>query len=152
MKVSIKVEGLKELDKALGELDENLRGKALYQALTYASQPMLKEAKQRASLAQEPHQMEYKGQMVQVQPGLLKSAIRRKRIKRRFYRNGAAIMIYVGRGTKQKIFPRYWHFIEKGTVKMQAVPFLRPAFDNNKDKAVERFKEKLGETINKYNK
>lgn len=61
-------------------------------------------------------------------------------------------MIYVGRGTKQKIFPRYWHFIEKGTVKMQAVPFLRPAFDNNKDKAVERFKEKLGETINKYNK
>lgn len=150
MKISIKIKGLKELDKALGELSEELRGKALYQALNYASSPILKEAKARASLAKEPHEMEYKGQIHKVQPGLLKSAIRRKRLKRKKHR--VAIMIYVGRGTKQKIFPSYWHFIEKGTVKMQAVPFLCPAFDNNKDKAVERFKEKLGETINKYNK
>ncbi|MDO4895014.1 HK97-gp10 family putative phage morphogenesis protein [Moraxella sp.] len=151
MKLSIQVEGLKELDEALGELDKDLRGKALYPALNYASSPMLKEAKQRAALAKEPHEMEYQGQIHQVKPGLLKSAIRRKRVKARYYQQGAAVMIYVGRGTKQKLYPRYWHFIENGTRKMPATPFLRPAFDTHKDEAVERFKKKLGERIEKFN-
>ncbi|WP_323841566.1 MULTISPECIES: HK97-gp10 family putative phage morphogenesis protein [unclassified Moraxella] len=100
--------------------------------------------------AKEPHQMQYQGKTITVMPGLLKSAIRRKRVKARYYQHGAAVMIFVGRGSKQKIYPRYWHFLEKGTAKMPATPFLRPAFDNNKDEAVERFKAQLAKNIKKY--
>lgn len=149
MKISAKIEGLRELDQALSELSNDLAGKALYAALNYASTPMLKTAKARAAIAKEPHEMEYQGQIHQVKPGLLKSAIRRKRVKARYYQQGAAVMIYVGRGTKQKIYPRYWHFIEKGTSHAPATPFMRPAFDTHKDEAVERFKQKLGERIDK---
>lgn len=149
MKISVKVEGLKELDKALSELSEDMRGKALYEAIGRASAPMLKDAKAGAAIANEPHEMRYKGQMVKVQPGLLKSAIRRKRLKKHHDKHTAAVMIYIGRGTKQKIYPYYWHFIEFGTKKMPATPFMRPAFERNRAAFVERFKQHLAKSIQK---
>lgn len=36
--------------------------------------------------------------------------------------------------------PFYWYFIEKGTYKMEAQPFVRPAFDDN-DKKVKKMIE-----------
>lgn len=40
-----------------------------------------------------------------------------------------------------------WHFIELGTSKAPAFPFLRPAFDTNKFEMVERFKASLEKMI-----
>lgn len=37
----------------------------------------------------------------------------------------------------------YWHFVEFGTVKMPAHPFIRPAFDAVKDEALNEFKRHL---------
>lgn len=153
MKVAVKVEGLKELDRALGELQEDMRGKALYSALHFAANPMLKEAKARAAQAPEPHQMQYVGNTVTVKPRLLKSAIKKLRLTKKEHAQGmysAAIGIVISKKNPQKLYPRYWHFIERGTKKMPATPFLRPAFDNNKDEAVRRFKNKLGERIDKF--
>lgn len=153
MKVAVKVEGLKELDRALGELQEDMRGKALYSALHFAANPMLKEAKARAAQAPEPHQMQYGGNTVTVKPGLLKSSLKKRRLTKKEHAQGmcsAAIGIVISKKNPQKLYPRYWHFIERGTKKMPATPFLRPAFDNNKDEAVERFKKKLGERIDKF--
>lgn len=41
----------------------------------------------------------------------------------------------------------YAHFIEFGTVKMSARPFMRPAFDQNKERAVEVMKATLARGI-----
>lgn len=142
----IEIKGLKELDKQLAKLDNAAAGKALYSALNAAATPMVKTAKQRAALAPEPHEMAYGQGYVEVKPGLLKSAIRKRRLKRKEYtaiEQGAAIGIYIGKGTQQKLYPRYWHFIEYGTSKMPAVPFIRPAFDENKDEAVQIFAKRL---------
>lgn len=41
----------------------------------------------------------------------------------------------------------YWHFVEFGTVKMPAHPFIRPAFDAVKDEALNEFKHHLTQGI-----
>ncbi len=43
----------------------------------------------------------------------------------------------------------YWRFLEFGTEKMSARPFLRPAFDQTRERALETFKLKLSEEIAK---
>ena len=43
--------------------------------------------------------------------------------------------------------PFYWRFVEFGTSKMRAFPFLRPAFDAKKIEAAERIKDALRQGI-----
>lgn len=147
--------GLDELDRKLGLLDDKLAGKALYSALGFALTPVVKEAKTRASKADEPHTMTYpNGKTVDVDPGLLKSAIRKRRVPKKEmvgeFATGAAMGVYIGKGTKQKVYPNYWHFIEYGTPTFPAAPFIRPAFDNNVELMLERFGDKLNQNIDKY--
>lgn len=147
---TIGVQGLAELERKLEGLTNELAGKALYSALNVALTPVVKEAKQGALVAREPHRMG----SITVQPGLLASAIRKKRVPKREMigelAQGAAMGVYIGKGTSQKIYPRYWHFIENGTSKMAATPFLRPAFDNNINVMIAKFSEKLAKNIDKY--
>lgn len=44
----------------------------------------------------------------------------------------------------------YWKFVEFGTAKMPAQPFMRPAFEANKEAAVAAIGEKLDERIQKH--
>lgn len=178
MKISAKIEGLKELDAALGELDKDLRGRAMYQALNFATNPMLKEVKQRAPATEAAYRRYMssgqgekttvvtkngktkkgkskrakrgEGRYVIQQAGILRKSIRRQRLtKNSRERHRAAVGIGIELKGKTGETAFYWHMVERGTVKMPAVPFLRPAFDHNKDAAVERFKQKLGERIDK---
>jgi HK97 gp10 family phage protein len=41
----------------------------------------------------------------------------------------------------------YWRFVEFGTVKMSARPFMRPAFEAKKREAVEAIKQRLAEKV-----
>ncbi|MBP8101801.1 MAG: hypothetical protein KDG56_14715 [Ottowia sp.] len=41
----------------------------------------------------------------------------------------------------------YWRFVEFGTVKMSAKPFLRPAFEGKKMEAVDAIKQRLAERV-----
>ncbi|WP_198333638.1 HK97-gp10 family putative phage morphogenesis protein [Psychrobacter namhaensis] len=147
---SIGVQGLRELEEKLEGLTNELAGKALYSALNVALTPVVKEAKQGALVASEPHKMGG----VTVQPGLLADSIRKKRVPKREMTGelaqGAAVGVYIGKGRRQKLYPRYWHFIENGTSKMAATPFLRPAFDNNINVMIAKFSEKLAKNIDKY--
>ena len=52
-----------------------------------------------------------------------------------------------GVAVKGKAF--YWQFSELGTSKQAAVPFIRPAYDVNQDKAAEAAIEKLIEGVDK---
>ena len=152
---SIEVQGLEELERKLGDLDNKLAGKALYGALNFALTPVIKEQKQRAAKAEEPHEIIYpNGKKVKVEPGLLSTASRKRRVPKSEMvgelSQGAAMGTYIGKGTKQKVYPNYWHFIEHGTSKQPAVPFIRPSFDNNVELMIERFSTKLNENIDKY--
>ena len=153
---SVEVQGLEELEAKLAELDNKLAGKAMYGALNYALTPVVKEAKQRARKAKEPHAMVINAnkRKVEIQPGLLASAVKKRRVPKSEmkgeFAQGAAMGVYIGTGTKQKFYPQYWPFIEYGTSTQPATPFIRPAFDNNIDLMLSRFSEKQSENIDKY--
>tara|TARA_R100000935_G_C2825317_1_gene161959 strand:+ start:1224 stop:1703 length:480 start_codon:yes stop_codon:yes gene_type:complete len=151
---SVEVLGLDELERKLGELDNKLAGKAIYGALGYALTPVVKDAKKFASKAKEPHTVVYSnGKKIEVKPGLLRTAIKKRRVPKSEmkgeFAQGAAMGMYIGTG-RNKVYPNYWHFIERGTSTQPATPFIRPAFDNNIDLMLSRFSEKLNENIDKY--
>ncbi|WP_333954204.1 HK97-gp10 family putative phage morphogenesis protein [Psychrobacter sp. S4(2024)] len=151
---SVEVLGLDEMERKLGELDNKLAGKAIYGALGYALTPVVKDAKKFASKAKEPHTVVYSnGKKIEVKPGLLRTAIKKRRVPKSEmkgeFAQGAAMGMYIGTG-RNKVYPNYWHFIERGTSTQPATPFIRPAFDNNIDLMLSRFSEKLNENIDKY--
>lgn len=172
MNITIDIEGLKEFDEALKQFTDKVAKKSIDSALSAMATPIIKEAKLLASVADEAHMMLYGkayrtqsftympslgrrqkyNRYVTVQPGLLKEGIRRRKLKKRELSQlgvSAGVAIYIGKGTKQKIYPRYWHFIEFGTSKHAAVPFLRPAFDRQYQTALNRFYTKLEQNIAK---
>ncbi|MFA9487125.1 MULTISPECIES: HK97-gp10 family putative phage morphogenesis protein [unclassified Moraxella] len=155
MKIEVKIDGLKELDEALAAFEDRIAKKALYSALSYAATPMMKDAKRRAIIAEKAHKMNYgrfSKKYVEVKPGLVRNAIKRRRLKKSELRKlgvNAGIAIHVGKDKKQKLYPNYWPFIEYGTVKQPAYPFFRPAFDANVMQAFQRFSFKLAQNIAK---
>lgn len=144
-----------ELEQIGGRLDaysDKVVKKALNSALSAAATPMMKDIRQRANVSEAAHMMHYGGRYVKVQPGLLKSSIRRRTLKvdeLRKLNTTAGVAIRVGKGAKQKLYPRYWHFVEFGTSKMAPFPFLRPAFAAQKDVAIRRFNQKLTQNLDK---
>lgn len=176
---SMEIYGLEELEAKLAEMDNDMAGKALYGALNFASSPMVKEAKQRAPATEQAYRRYMssgqgeatytttllgkkrkgkskkakrgEGKFEVQQPGTLRRSIRRQRLRkiREFNEGGAAVGIFI-KNKRSDLPPYYWYFVEYGTSKMPAVPFLRPAFDNNVDLAVDRFKTKLAANIEKY--
>lgn len=151
---SLEVQGLDELERKLGELDNKLAGKAIYNALSYALTPVVKDAKKFAAKAKEPHTIVYSsGKKVDIKPGLLRTAIKKRRVPKSEMKGefgqGAAMGMYIGNG-RNKVHPFYWRFIERGTSTRPATPFIRPAFDNNVQLMIERFSGKLNENIDKY--
>lgn len=152
--IDVEFDGLKELDEALVGFSNKVVKKALDSALSAGALPIMNEAKRNAAQAKEPHEMQYGGNKVVVCPGLLKESIRRRKLKKNELAKinaQAAVAVYIGKGTKQKLYPRYWVFIEYGTSKLAPTPFLRNAFDTQKENAVTRFKEKLASNIEKLN-
>ena len=155
-RVEVRIAGLSELDEALAQFSDRIAKKAVNSALTYALTPMVKEAKAKASVAEKTHKMLYgrysSQSYVQVQPGLLKQAIKKRRLKKSELTKlgaSAGVAIHVGKSNKQKLYPKYWTFIEYGTVKMVAIPFLRPAFDATVRVSLDRFYDKLAVNITK---
>lgn len=151
-RVEVRIEGLAELDEALAQFSEKVAKKSIYSALHYALTPMTKDVKQRATVAEKTHKMLYGRVYVDVQPGLIRESIRKRRLKKSEIAKlgvSAGVAIHAGKGKTQKYYPKYWPFIEYGTTKMVAIPFFRPAFDANIRIAFDRFYDKLAKNIEK---
>lgn len=58
-RVEVRIEGLTELDEALAQFSEKVAKKSIYNALNYALTPMVKDVKQRATVAEKTHKMLY---------------------------------------------------------------------------------------------
>lgn len=84
--------------------------------------------------------------------GVTKKSVRRRRLnKKSKNKHRASVGIYMHKGTgKTHGSAYYWRFIEYGTKKMPATPFIRPAYHNHEAEAVDRFKSRLAKSIKKH--
>ena len=120
----IRIDGLKELEKALLQLPKALHGKVLGAAVREGAKEIQGEAKVKAPVSAGAHHVGKKGRksyIASVKPGHLKRNIKIRLAKSA--KGEAKGYVYVS----FKAF--YGKFVEYGTKKMSAKPFLRPAFD-----------------------
>jgi HK97 gp10 family phage protein len=89
-------------------------------------------------------------------PGTLKRAVIMKQIPELSNKNKQTFFVTVRQGKKYRKQGKkgnlsqdawYWRFVEFGTVKMSAQPFLRPAFDMRKNDALQAIKTRLAQRI-----
>lgn len=156
--VETKVKGLGELRAKLAELPRRLSRQVLEKGLTTGAQPMVEEAKSRVPVLAEPDPRRRPGtvrkriQARRVRPrtgmaatvivgvrGLSAGVVRNYKIRklRRVVSKGTGAGVLRGvAASDNPNDPFYWKFLEFGTSKMQARPFLRPAFEARKGEAV----------------
>lgn len=146
----IHVSGLKELNDALKELPERIARNAL-SAGVYAAAKVIKDE----ARALAPN---YTGPVAKGHPppGTLKRSVIMKHIAEKSGKYQQTFYVLVRHGKKYKKQGKkgnlsqdafYWRFVEFGTVKMAAKPFMRPAFESKKQEALEAMREKLATRI-----
>lgn len=136
--MEMRVDGLKELQDDLLQLPDKIGGQVLQRSLSSAALPIMNEARDRVPLAHQAYKL-YGGGMAD--PGWLKSRIVRKKVRQS---NNSAEVIVTIKDQRQAYF---WRFIEFGTSKLVARPFLRPAFEAKSHEAVDRFAQSLADAI-----
>jgi HK97 gp10 family phage protein len=134
---AIKIEGLKELDEALGEFPKATARNVLKRVAVKSLQPLITMARQ----------------LVPVRTGELRNSLkittklskRQASIARReAAREGKSFyQTYAG----PSALP-YAHMVEFGTSKMKAQPYMRPAWDATKHQALDIISKELEKEIN----
>lgn len=140
--IKVKVHGLKELEKALNELDLDLRKRASREAGRKAMEPVMKEIKSNTP----------------VDSGRLRDTVKLSatnapsRLKK--YSKKASMIASANVGMRSKdVTKTATHAIhlEYGTENMAPQPFIRKAFTNPKQKAtIMRFRKELKKSIHKF--
>ena len=120
----INVEGLDELEKQFDRLIDTSKRKVMMKALNAGVAPIKKQIKAN----------------VPVRSGVLKKAVRSKQMK---HTEKPSVGIFIN----MKAY--YWYFLEYGTSKMSAQPFMRAAVDAKYEEGVNKFKVKMKEEIDK---
>lgn len=158
MKTTFRVDGLRELDAALGELPKATARNVLRRVLTKAAQPIADDARQlapvdgghlRDSIAVSARVKNQAGSSefaATLRSGGSKAeAVRAMRDARRAAGGGSFAEIHVGPSVKAP----HGHFQEFGTENHAAQPFMRPAWESNKHRALDTIKKDLGAEIEK---
>jgi HK97 gp10 family phage protein len=130
-KQTFEVEGLKELDNALGELPKATARNVLLRVLKGEGAPITETAKQLA-----PDDPRTGGKDLHTSI-VMKTTKARKRVQ--------AVEVEIGPTTAKF----YGIFHEFGTAKMAAHPFMRPAFDGQVSRVLAGIKDRLREEIEK---
>lgn len=141
------IEGADALAKALREVAPKLRAKVIRGALRKGGNIIKAEAKQRAPVLKQPHPNR--------KPGTVRDAIAVRSSKQARQAGDEGVFVNVRpakgakfrnlgtiagvrvrakvrasqRGAQSRNDPYYWRFVEFGTARMRAQPFLRPAAD-----------------------
>jgi HK97 gp10 family phage protein len=131
------VSGIKELSDRLEALGDLANGREVRAALLQAALPGVNAIKAAAPVGSEAHKT-FKGRVVA--PGFLSRNIRRKALLRTS--KGRSMVII---GPANEAF--YATFLEHGTQKMAAQPFMEAAFKSAMPAMINRFKERLARQI-----
>lgn len=149
MSISVRIEGLDALRRKLATLPLRVERNVMRRAVAAGAAVIRDEARTRAPV--------YHGDVAKGHPppGTLKKAIWQKFIPEAS-RNGRTVF-YVGvrRGKLRQQIGKsqsnqdayYWWFVEFGTSKMAAKPFLRPAFDSRKEQATTAIAAQISQGI-----
>lgn len=143
--IEVRIEGLDALRQALLSLPDKLRRRALRNALAAGARIVRDAAKAGAPVLAKPSPRRA--------AGTLRKAITVRTSKQA--RRAGDVGVYVNvrpakgaaRGAKSPSDPFYWRFVEFGTAKMRAQPYLRPAAEAKLQDALEAFERKLGPQI-----
>ena len=122
----------------------NIDGKSLLKALNAFPKNIQKNVMAGATLAGANVVKEEAGNRVRVKTGNLKASIGTTRRKSKG-KNEIVFSVSPRKGGKNDGF--YGRFIELGTSKMTAKPFLRPAFESKADEVLQRTKEYIAERL-----
>lgn len=150
---TIKVEGLAELDRKLKAIPRELAGKnggPLRRALFAATRPILAQAKSLAPVdtGNLARNLIAKRDRNPAASGAAERYIVTVRAKRLSRKAKAAARTASGRIDYRKAGDAFYaRFVEFGTAKVAAQPFLRPAFEQNKERAVQIFRDRLGRDL-----
>jgi HK97 gp10 family phage protein len=144
------VKGLRALSEALKELPRRIARNALRQSVAAGAAIIRHDAKSRAPIATAPPAP---GDPL---PGTLKRSIYTKHIPERSGVDSQTYVVGVRQGKKYRKQGKkgnrsqdayYWRWVEFGTIKMSARPFLRPAFEANKEAAIKAIAAYLARRI-----
>jgi HK97 gp10 family phage protein len=149
--MQVKILGLEQLKKALNQLPVEIQQKALRSAVSASAKVVVDSAIAKAPAGE---------------TGNLKKAIYRYRSRSGSGTGRETYLVGVRKGKKayadtarnrrlNRVGKKYtvqgeayyWRFLEFGTVKMQAKPFMRPAFEGSKSRILDVMKERLGKAI-----
>ncbi len=128
VKISVKTEGIDEILRKLKRLPERVQKNVVVGAVRASAKPIIKEARL----------------LVPVRTGTLKKSIG---IKKRRSKEKNIISFSVAPLSKKGGF--YGKFVEFGTKKMSAHPFLRPAFEKKGEDSISSAKEYMRKRIDK---
>ena len=147
---SVRIEGLAELARALRELPERVAKNGLRVSVYAGAKVIRDEARLRA-----PKAAQSLG-LGQPPPGTLKRSVIMKQVPELSSQTRQTFFVLVRHGKKYRNQGKkgnlsqdawYWRFLEFGTRKMRARPFLRPALEAKRREAVQAMKERLAERI-----
>lgn len=127
MAEKIQVQGLKELQVAMRDLPRKLQRSTIQKALRAAALPMRDDARSRVPVntgAVRRQIVVQRSRLFTGKNGIFGVVLRVRAINKRMRAKGVAD-------------PFYWKFLEFGTSKMPAQPFMRPAFEGNKQRALD---------------
>jgi HK97 gp10 family phage protein len=152
---SIQITGLADLEKRLLEFSDKLALNVMKGAVRAGAVVIQKEARARAPRSDKPHllvsrrtkHMRREGKSYQgvwINPGNVRKNIKVRLAPRKSRTRPVEYWIYVSQKTAW-----YWKFLEFGTSKMAAKPFLRPAFESMKEQATEAMRDYLAQRIEK---
>ena len=160
--VTVKLEGIDALNKALADATKQIRTKAVRAALRKAGQVISKEAKQAAPVLSAPTKTR--------KPGTVKKAIavRASKFARQAGNEGVFINVRPLRGSRQKTLgkagaknpndPFYWRFQEMGWIprgkSSRMVPgkrFMTKAANSKGNEAIKTFMDSVIPQIEKLN-
>lgn len=152
MKFTVKVEGLKDLDAALGELPKSTAKATLRRVLMKAGAPIQEMAERLAPVRAEgggEHTYKVNGETRVRRRGTTRALVQ---IGTRLTRRQASAARKAGKmfqevyiGTRDRIA----RLVEYGTHEARAHPFLRPAWEAHKAEALHIISEELGAEIEK---
>lgn len=141
MGASFTITGGKELADKLNELGEDIRKKVIRSAVTAAAQVVKKRAKEIAKTKG----VEDTGAVIRNIAGKVEKQ-----------RSPDYVQINIGvrhgkpkKGAKNQDDPWYWWQHEFGNSKKAARPFIRPAFEESKEKALEVMTERVRQRLAK---
>lgn len=147
----VEVSGLKELGAAMSLLTSDIARKISFAGVLAGANVIKKSAQLKAPIAEKAYIARQKAgdKGVLVQPANIAKQIVNKRIKSDL----TAEYVVTVRGKRQHGYAaQVARLQEFGTVKQTPQPFLRPAFEEQKENATKAIKSRLEKRIEKANK